>query len=213
MIKSMDKGDSPDNNIKLCGKCKGRNWLIECSCRGKCGQVIFYRDIQYKFRKFVKGHSRIGRNKPLIIRFEGHGYLSIYQPSHYFANNKGRIRLHRFVYEYFNKVCLLPWTDIHHINGKKTDNHKRNLMAVSRPDHRRIHMIGSKINKKDMSGRVCLLCGSDKTWISKEGWHVWSRHNDGFVCSKCHDILRGKTKKIIGNSPPQKITDKYISVL
>lgn len=141
-----------------------------------------------------------------IVKYTWNGYLTIYQPDHHFADYVGRIRLHRWVYEHFHKVCLLPWTEIHHINGIKTDNHKVNLMAVSRSEHRRIHGIGNKHRQKNMSGRICLLCKTDKTSMNKKGCLLWHMFNDGFVCSNCYMRLWRKKRK---NAPP--LTDKYYS--
>ncbi len=121
------------------------------------------------------------------VRFNIDGHLEIYKPDHKFARKNRRVPLHRFVYEYFHKCCLLPWVEVHHINGIKTDNHKHNLMAISISEHRSIHSKGNKYGKKDMSDRICLLCNSKITYIDKKtGYKMWYKFNSGFLCMKCY---------------------------
>lgn len=43
---------------------------------------------------------------------------------------------HRLVYEQFHKLCLLPWAEVHHVNGNTLDNRPDNLIASSGKLHR-----------------------------------------------------------------------------
>lgn len=121
------------------------------------------------------------------IRFTSDGHLDIYKPDHHYSKNN-RIPLHRLVYEYFHKCCLLPWVEIHHTNGVKTDNHKHNLLAVTKSEHISIHMKGNKHGERNMTGRFCLLCGSKNTYITKKGHQQWYIHKNGFICRMCSRV-------------------------
>lgn len=51
-------------------------------------------------------------------------------------------KLHRLIYEDHYGVTLLSSTDIHHIDGNKTNNSIENLEAISHSQHSKMHMIG-----------------------------------------------------------------------
>lgn len=182
--------ENKDRQSFNCLKCRDRNWLIECSCKANCGQIIFYRNRWGRIKKFINNHYNKG--KVAKVKYDGYGYLLIHAPKHHF-HNKEYVFLHRWIYEYYYKVCLLPWTMIHHINGVKTDNHKKNIIAVSKAEHRTIHNMGNKYGQRDMSGRICLLCGSTTTYIQKKSKSPhWARYSDGFICNKCDSKIRNK---------------------
>jgi hypothetical protein len=171
------------NRIKLC----------ECGC-GKVTNIH-----RGKYNRFIYGHATKGKKFTRLKpnNWKGgiswaNGYLKIHRPKHHFADKHGYIRLHRFVYEYFHKCCLLPWGEIHHINGIKTDNHKHNIILISKTNHLKIHKI------KDMSLRICVLCGSDKTYVDKRGYQFWSVYNiTCFICSKCNQMKEYWLKKLV----------------
>jgi hypothetical protein len=127
-------------------------------CECGCGQEVsgyYYKNKQKIQRKFKHGHYLkgrwIGKNNPRWkgrAKFMTNGYLEIYRLEYHHKLTNSSVKLHRFVYEYFHKCCLLSWTHIHHINGIKTDNHKNNIIALSRSKHATIHMIGNKNGKR-----------------------------------------------------------------
>jgi hypothetical protein len=132
------------------------------------------------------------------------GYLMIYKPKHHFTTKSGYILLHRFVYEYFNKCCLLPYIDIHHINRIKTDNHKYNLIAVTSSEHMKIHK-----PQLNMSNRICFKCCKNSNEIPKRKDNNkpdWRLYNNNFVCRDCYGKLRYKIK-------PKKPKIDYICLL
>lgn len=140
------------------------------------------------------------RRKHKLVKFDSLGYLVIYKPDHPRCNKKGYIRLHRFVYEYFFKCCLLPWVDVHHINKIKTDNHKSNLLlAVTRSEHNRIHSREGRRRRKiiDKSKRYCYICKSKTTYIDKRNWSHWHKDVDGFLCNLCYDNVRYKSSRLL----------------
>jgi hypothetical protein len=164
--------------------------------------------IDYKATRCMPCLSKIKRGKPLSeqttakLRIlgearrnpEGHkirhaaGYILEKASSHKFADHEGYVREHRLVYERHFNCCLLEYTVIHHRNGKKDDNRIQNL----EPMYNSLHV--SEHTRKDMSGRVCSTCGSNKTrWYRRKfvisyGWYKDGR--DGFICKKCYECSR-----------------------
>lgn len=53
-------------------------------------------------------------------------------------------KLHRLIYEDYYNITLLPWTDIHHKDGNKTNNEISNLEAIFHDEHSRNHMKGDR---------------------------------------------------------------------
>ena len=63
------------------------------------------------------------------------GYYYKYNPNHHFATDDGYVMEHRLVWEQHYNAVLLPWADVHHINGDKLDNRVENLQAMMHGDH------------------------------------------------------------------------------
>jgi hypothetical protein len=105
------------------------------------------------------------------------------------ADKRGFILLHRYIFQEYNKYCLLPWTDIHHINGICNDNRIENLM----PLHHSVHL--SVTHRKNLDGRICLLCGTDKTDSNNRPSKrpIWHKYKDGFICRKCYIKIKQST--------------------
>lgn len=96
--------------------------------------------------------------------------------------------LHRAIWEKHHKASLLPWADVHHINGIHTDNRPDNLEAMMHTKHTILHRLD---RRKDMSNRKCSKCGSSdtKTRITRGRLYtVWYKKSDGFICVKCYRI-------------------------
>lgn len=120
------------------------------------------------------------------------GYIGTYDPERYKRTRRHGVYEHVYVYEQYNKCCILPWGQIHHINGKRDDNRPENLRGMMESDHMKLHLIGNKRAKKDMIGRKCELCGETTTYVKRNGCHQWFKNpfGKGFINRRCHDELR-----------------------
>lgn len=66
------------------------------------------------------------------------GYILIRKLDHPFHNGIGYVREHRLEYEKHFKCIILPWIDVHHINGDKQDNRIENLQLYRHDEHTRL---------------------------------------------------------------------------
>ena len=117
-------------------------------------------------------------------RYKSRGYWYLYRPYTVNRNKQGYIREHIYIYQEFHKCCMLKWGNVHHINEQRDDNRIENLQGMTRKQHRRLHSIGNKFRKTDMSKRICLNCGSKTTYTDKKGQQYWFKVKGGFTCSK-----------------------------
>ena len=133
--------------------------------------------------RFLWGHNGKNRHKPYKI--DKNGYILKYSPDHHFAVD-GYVRQHRLVYEEYHKCCLLSFVVVHHKDGNRQNNDIKNLEPMTREKHNNHH------HKKDVSSRICLFCGKNKTTTSKLKPHhtpvyKWYHYEDGFLCKRCYD--------------------------
>ena len=81
----------------------------------------------YKHRgRSFKGENNPSWNGGKFI--DGHGYVRILRPDHPEANNKGYINEHRLIAEEVLGKSLPSGAVMHHVNGDKTDNRRKNLV-------------------------------------------------------------------------------------
>ncbi len=163
---------------------------IKCQCSPDCKTMISSINYDGKSMKMSPKHGFKGNLNPswkggFFMRM---GYKWIYDPKHHFADKDGYVAEHRYLYEQYHNCCLLPWVIIHHKNEIKTDNRLENLEVWNRSEHQNIHN-PRKGYRKDLNGRTCLECGSDKTFPSKNGQPHWCRHpitKAEWICETCY---------------------------
>jgi len=160
--------DSQNNNLKLC----------ECGC-GKEVVNRFVFNYHRKVKDVLKGNKHPNWKGG---RYIDKGYILIWKPDHPTSNKHGYVYEHRLVMEQYNSRFLTKDEHIHHIDGNTQNNKIENLLIVSKSEHMILH------NTIDMSTRICLLCGSDITWIKKTNKRpFWRRYEQGYICNKCYN--------------------------
>jgi HNH endonuclease len=156
--------------------------LIECACG--CKQKLHCIDKKCRPVKYINGH-QIGRGEKCRMwrggRYKNLGYSFIYKPDYYKKSKQKYIQEHIYIYETYHKLCMLPWGDIHHINGIKDDNRMENLHGMMKRDHTILHLT------KDTSNRICLICNSKTTYLRPDiKKYIWFKYNNGWICRKCY---------------------------
>lgn len=173
-------------------------------CQCGCKYLIPIVKKNGEFTRFKHGHQNRGQNhgKWKNGRKKVGNYWYIWVPDEYNMNLGEYIREHVYFYEQYHKCCILPWTDIHHIESVTSDycnNMPWNLQAMMKSEHTRMNMIGNEYNKdrfKDMNDNRCSLCGSDETYIKKNGRPYWCYIDKRLVCSYCYGKWYDKNKRI-----------------
>jgi hypothetical protein len=104
------------------------------------------------------------------------------------AEKDGYVAEHIYVYQEFNKVCLLPWAEVHHIDPVREGwclNMPWNLIGVMKSTHRTLD------RTKNLDGNTCINCNSSKTYIKPNGRPMWYYDkDDNPLCEKCYGKLR-----------------------
>lgn len=70
---------------------------------------------------------------------EDAGYLCIRLPNHPKSNNRGYVRLHVILAEYFSGREVAENEVVHHLNGNRQDNRAENLEIMDKKEHDRFH--------------------------------------------------------------------------
>jgi len=190
------------SNKYFCNKCKDKNFLIKCEC-GTCEEVIPRYHSNGTYRRYAYNHHfRLEKNKrnqsgknnskwsggEYFHRKEGYWYIKDWSHPNRTKDGYVRKHVHNFtVREGKLFCCMLPWGIVHHINGVKTDNDIENLQGMMRSKHLSHHHKGKIGRKMNFGGRICLLCGSNKTTIDKkQKCEMWYKFKDGFICQRCY---------------------------
>jgi len=170
--------------------------LKECECG--CGKLIAIINTRGKIAKFASGHNFKGKNNPKWLGGEyinNKGYLKVLAPDHPYRDSHGHVLKHRLVYEEHLGRYLKPEEHIHHKDGNRLNNNLSNLELLDRSLHSKITANNNpQCQKQDLSGRICLLCESNKTTKAKNGQPHWLRQKDGFICMKCYRRNQRKKK-------------------
>lgn len=84
--------------------------------------------------------SRVSKNHLGEGRYiDSRGYIHIKKPGNPRASLMGYIPEHIAVWEEYNHKALAKGCIVHHLNGIKTDNRPKNLIAMPRKEHCSIH--------------------------------------------------------------------------
>ncbi len=90
---------------------------------------------------FKKGSKKVGISGRFIRQ---DGYEMVYCPESCHAYRNGYVLGHVFAWEQFNNKVLPKGWVVHHLNGIKSDNGSRNLLALSDRNHKHILEAKSK---------------------------------------------------------------------
>jgi hypothetical protein len=95
--------------------------------------------------------------------------------------------------------------DIHHRNGRKTDNRLSNLQPVERLAHRKLHA-GVALNDAGELVKRCSTCGTVKPVLG--GYYRHPRADDGYVyprCRSCHvaAVVESERRARAGETKPR----------
>lgn len=181
-------------------------------CRCGCNEDIKIRNKRHQCLMMFKNHhhTRGENNYAWKNGFKNsvYGYLLIRKKNHRFADTEGYIPFHRWVYEIMHQCSLLPWTIVHHRDGRKRHNVWWNLALTDRKGHPSFHT-------DDMGDRYCIECKSDKTHIRKSTgrpeWHKHPRTGEKYVCKTCYDHIRRVIEREKNPPKPKPIIIKRCS--
>lgn len=104
----------------------------EYECRCDCGASFQKKMAALRYAGLCESclsKRRVGtRVRPKEYRrYDAHGYVLVYEPSHPNANCNGRVFEHRFVVSQHIGRPLEKHEVVHHVNGKRDDNRIQNL--------------------------------------------------------------------------------------
>jgi hypothetical protein len=170
-------------NKYFCERCKDQNYLIECKCN--CGQVRFLVDSEGRIREYIHNHHHFGENHwdwNNGIRYT-RNYRYILMPDYPRAQKDGYVAEHIYVYQEYNKVCLLSWAEVHHLDPVREGwclNMPWNLIGVTKWQHRTLD------RTKNLDDNTCITCGSG-TRKKPNGRPMWYYDkDDNPLCDRCY---------------------------
>lgn len=174
-----------------CNKCKDKNWLIGCKC--KCGGILFNRDKDGIIREFLFNHHF---NLPENLKDQWGVNNDNWKGGRTKKGDYWYVRIdnkyepeHVYFYEQYYKVCVMPWTVVHHIDENKENNMPWNLMTMIWGEHTRYH------HGIDMEDRRC--SNKNCTTPIDEYSDNWYYDKDRkLICNRCYlrDYRKNKKK-------------------
>lgn len=111
--------------------------MIKCKCG--CSELITEYDNWGRKHYYKHGHNKarlgsIGLRGSKNPNWQG-GKATNWAGYRLIMRNGKWKRLHRFIYEQYYNCSLLPWIDLHHINGNRKDNRIDNLQPLTHGQH------------------------------------------------------------------------------
>jgi hypothetical protein len=85
-------------------------------------------------------------------------------------------RMHRVVYEFYNKCSILPGHEVHHIDEDPSNNDISNLQLMTKSDHIKHHMKDrdkTTEHKDNLSKNHADVSGSQNPMFGKTVYEVW----------------------------------------
>lgn len=126
--------------------------LKPCLCG--CGTEIPPNNKWGRPKRYVVGHNQRGHKRP-GIKAGGWKGGRIIKPSGYveiYVNGK-HVSEHRWVYEQEHNCCLLRWSNVHHLDGNRSNNVWYNLCGMMGYHHARRH-------PPNRAAHICPACGA-----------------------------------------------------
>ena len=170
----------------------------KCECN--CGELIpflrsDYKPARYKLGHYLKTVDQSGmkhHNYKNGMYDDNNGYVRLLAPNYISSYDDGYCLIHVYVFQEYHQCCMLPWGDVHHIDGDKKHNMSYNLMGMMHDEHARL------TNTVDTSCRRCrnLDCPCPNgIYYDKNGKDRWGSDGDGWLCTVCYSRKKYQEKK------------------
>jgi DNA-binding CsgD family transcriptional regulator len=131
--------------------------IIEIAKRLGCANAT----VRYNLNR---GGAKLRPRKPRIVSA---GYVYFWKPGHHLATN-GYVAEHRLVAEEMLGRPLRKGEVVHHKNGDRQDNRRRNLRVLSQSEHVRLHP--RKLKLAEHLDEVVDLYTNEEWTLRKIGW-------------------------------------------
>lgn len=157
-----------------------------------------------RFRKMIQYHYQRLRKQELNHHWKGgrykmNNYWVLYLPDYFSSSKYGRVYEHIYVYQEYNKCCLLPWGQVHHkdpVRNGYCNNMPWNLEGMMKQIHIDLHMKGNQYGKnniKNMDDRICSFPLCKNPNIKSK---LWSKDvNDQWLCQSCYSKIHHYRQK------------------
>ncbi len=106
---------------------------------------------------FIRTHKRFSLDNFDDGWIDNKGRFRVWLPEHQRAYEGGYILRSRIAYELYHDIEVLPEYDIHHKNGNKLDDSKKNLEMMSHSKHT---SLTNAPRNRDLC-RYCNYCGNE----------------------------------------------------